>query len=323
MTSKPVPIVFGEALVDAFADTLAPGGAPLNVACHLAAFGLAPLLLSRIGDDAAGAQLKATAKRYGLLLDGVQIDTVGTPRVLVREHHGQHSFHIPAESAFDHLDAETATVAVASRLPAGAKAWLYHGTLALRSPSTRRALAALRVGRNLRVFVDLNWRDSGPAAADILSLLRDIEVLKLSEAELTLVLGWLHLSAPSESRPREGCKHPSLAALARRAGARWVLVTYGGDGAACWDSTGCCRASVAAATPRRLIDTVGAGDAFSACMLAALLHGQDVRDALIEAVAFASDSCGWRGAMPADLHPYEIHSRLPSAPPSRLSRIDR
>lgn len=317
------PLVFGEALVDAFPETLIPGGAPFNVACHLAALGLAPLLLSRIGADAGGDQLRVAASRHGLRLDGVQCEPMlGTARVLVHERPDGHVFEIPVDLAFDHIDANAA-LAAAADLAASDAAWLYHGTLALRSETSRAALAALRGSRRFRVFVDLNWREAGPTPAQILALLHDIDVLKLSEAELTQLLGWLHLPAPSQARPPVGSHHPALAALAERTGARWILVTHGGDGAALWSAEGRCHASVAAPRITSLVDTVGAGDAFSAYMLAALVHGQSAHQALAAAVAFASTSVGWRGAVPDDLGVYDglLHPAAwpPSSDPSAAS----
>lgn len=322
MIAPPVSVVFGEALVDAFVETLVPGGAPFNVACHLAAFGMSPLLLSRIGNDAAGKQLTQTASHCGLLLDGVQIDTsMGTPKVLVREVHGQHSFHIPNELAFDHLDAETALSTLAFRVPQDADGWLYHGTLALRAPTARRALATVRAARRWHVFVDLNWRDSGPSAQEILSLLYDIEVLKLSETELASVLGWLDLPVPALSRPQLGSIHTSLASLSQRTGARWILVTHGSEGAACWNADGRCLASIAAQAPARVVDTVGAGDAFSACVLASLMRGHDIDEAVRHSVAFASASCGWRGAIPHDLRHYQTGAEADGAEHPMASEV--
>jgi len=300
------PVVFGEALVDAFPEALIPGGAPFNVAGHLAALGLTPLLLSRIGADAGGARLRAAAQRYGLRLDGVQSETLlGTARVLVHEHADGHVFEIPAELAFDHIEAGAALAAVAARLPQPSASWLYHGTLALRSETSRAALAAVRGSQRFRVFVDLNWREAGPTPAQTLSLLHDIEVLKLSETELSLVLGWLQIPAPSPTRPPVGSYHPALAALAGRTGARWILVTHGGGGAVVWNAAGLCTASEAAPLAPHIVDTVGAGDAFSARMLAALVCGQSADQALAAAVTFASASVHWRGAVPDDLSVYD------------------
>lgn len=44
-------ILFGEALTDIFPDGPVMGGAPLNVSCHLQAFGLHPMLITRTGAD--------------------------------------------------------------------------------------------------------------------------------------------------------------------------------------------------------------------------------------------------------------------------------
>ena len=318
------PLVFGEALVDAFPEALIAGGAPFNVACHLAALGLAPLLLSRIGADDGGDQLRAAASRCGLQLDGVQHEPLlGTARVLVHERADGHVFEIPTDLAFDHIEADAALAALAADSPAPDAGWLYHGTLALRSETSRAALAAVRSSRPFRVFVDLNWREAGPTPAQILSVLHDIDVLKLSETELSQLLGWLQIPAPSQERPRVGSHHPALAALAERTGARRILVTHGSDGAAVWSEDGWCRASMAAPRAVRMVDTVGAGDAFSARMLAALVSGQSAQQALASAVAFASASVGWRGAVPADLSVYDglLHpaARPPSSDPSAAS----
>ena len=289
------PLVFGEALVDAFADGMVPGGAPFNVACHLAALGLSPVLLSRVGDDAAGAVLRDAAMRCGLSLDAVQADRA-TAQVVVHEGPAGHAFEIPDAQAFDRIDAEAAIAAARQAAEGG---WLYFGTLALRADASRQALAALRATRRHRAYVDLNWRAAGPAPAGILALLREIAVLKLSEEELVRVLGWLGMSG-SWGMPAVGDRDGSIAALCERTGTRTLLVTHGADGAVAWDAHGRCTARVAAPALASLVDTVGAGDAFSGMMLAGLARGHAPEAMLGHAVAFASASCGWRGALPDD-----------------------
>lgn len=293
-------IVFGEALVDAFADGPVPGGAPFNVACHLAALGLSPRMLTRLGEDDAGRALREAAARCGLSLDAAQHDE-RTARVLVHEREGGHAFEIPPAQAFDRIDATQALAA----LPAAGAApcWIYFGTLALRAPESRAALAAVRAAAPHHAFVDLNWREAGPPPATILALLHDVHILKLSDAELAMLLDWLAL-APMPGLPHIDDTHSSMRALCERTGARHVLVSHGADGAAAWNVEGRCEARVTAPPVPQVMDTVGAGDAFSAMMLAGLALGHPLACMLGQAVAFASLSCGWRGALPTDMALY-------------------
>jgi fructokinase len=314
------PIVFGEALVDAFGDVLKPGGAPFNVACHLAALGLRPLMITRVGNDEAGHLLRDTAARFGLSLQASQL-APRSARVEVSEGDGGHVFVIPADQAFDDIDSRAAVQAAAAEPD---PCWLYFGSLALRQPTSRSALAALRASRTCRTFVDLNWREAGPTPEVILEVLHDIEVLKVSDTELGQLLGWLGLPSASAA-PVAGERRPALAALCHHLGARYILVSHGAAGAAAWDAGGCCIARALSPPVPLLRDTVGAGDAFSAWMFAGLLMGLPVPGTLDQAVAFASLSCGWRGALPeaSDFyHPWRIRLGIdaPTSPPNSLAR---
>ena len=83
---------------------------------------------------------------------------------------------------------------------------------------------------------------------------------------------------------------------------RMVLVTLGHRGALCAQNRG-----VSRALPRRLlrvVDTVGAGDAFAAVALAGLCRAWDTPALLERAVDFAGHICETRGAVPADLSAY-------------------
>lgn len=312
--SNVLPIVFGEALVDAFADGPVPGGAPFNVACHLAALGCAPRLITRLGDDPAGAVLRRAASVSGLSLQSAQHDRE-TARVLVREHASGHTFEIPADQAFDRIDAAQALAATHS--PATDR-WLYFGTLALRTPTSRAALAALRGEADHHAFVDLNWREAGPPPGVILDLLHRIEVLKVNEEELARLLDWLGLPAV-DRLPAVGDQRDPVAALCERTGTHLLLVSLGADGAVMWDGQGRCLARASAPPLPQQVDSVGAGDAFSAMMLAGLLCRVSERRMLGQAVAFASLSCGWRGALPerSDLY-LSWQSLLCARPPSAL-----
>lgn len=302
-------LIFGEALLDVFGDARVPGGAPFNVACHLAALGLSPRLISRWGSDHDAAVLESQAARFGLDLGTVQRDAAHpTGIVLVREDANGHHFAIRADQAWDHIDGE-----VARRAWPGAcgerSPWLYFGTLALRSGGMRRTLRQLRATGPHRAFVDINWREGQVQPHEILPLLHDLAILKLNEDELRLLLHWHRLPpVPSQTIRHETFCQP-VASLLERMHAEELVVSQGSAGASWWDREGKLRVRA----PGRagvVVDTVGAGDALAASLLAGLILGLRDDDNLQRGTAFATAICGIRGALPGHADFYRFWRRL-------------
>ena len=70
-----MPLIFGEVLFDCFPDGREIlGGAPFNVAWNLQAFGMSPLLVSRVGDDSLGWQIQEKMKSWGMNINCLQLD---------------------------------------------------------------------------------------------------------------------------------------------------------------------------------------------------------------------------------------------------------
>jgi len=309
-TNTPRCVVFGEALVDTFHDRIVPGGAPFNVAAHLAGLGLKPHLVSRIGHDDAGQLLRVLAHRMDLDLAGVQVDPQHqTGRVDVLEGPTGHVFQIAQDQAYDHIDANDAldtTLDYAGSHPT----WLYFGTLALRSAHSRASLDAMRSNLVHRAFVDLNWRDAGTTPEQALDALHQVSVLKLSEEELERVLNWLGQPGKhARAIPAAGDYRGEILALMYDIDLEWLLVTHGDQGASAWSADGVCAAYVPAEPVPHMQDTVGAGDAFSAMALAGLMTERPIGQLLRQSVAFASAICGVRGALPrqADFYRHWQH----------------
>src|SRR6185369_1493444 len=117
--------------------------------------------------------------------------------------------------------------------------------------------------------------------------------------ELTMLGGWLGLQdghGDVESRAKFVLRQLRL---------KMLLVTRGAAGALAFDSAGERTGCDGGGRDVQLVDTVGAGDAFSAVMLAGLLRGWDAATALARAAEFASHICEVRGAVPADLAAYQ------------------
>jgi fructokinase len=283
------PAVFGEVLFDEFPDgSRVLGGAPFNVAWHLQAFGHQPLMITRIGRDESGAEIRDAMRAWGLDLDGVQTDDerpTGAVRVDLRD--GQPEYTILPDQAYDAIDAGQA---VSSARRTGADL-LYHGTLAARSEPSLQAIFGLRREVGLSVFVDVNLRDPWWQRNSVDQLLRGATWLKLNEDEL----GELQPEPRDEARGDVGVR---VEEFRSRYGAREVLLTRGELGAI---------VVTASATVERqpepvkgMIDTVGAGDAFSAVSIVGRLREWPADVTLRRALGFASRICAIRGATTDD-----------------------
>lgn len=271
-------LVLGEALVDEFHDGAVAGGAPFNVARSLTALGAPVRFVSRIGaDDPAGRLVLDSAAGFGLAVDGIQRDPAhATGRVGVHEDGGGgHRFEIHADAAWDHLDAPAAT-------DAGV---VYFGSLAQRAPASRAAIrATVKRASGVR-FLDLNLRpgtDTPELAAESLML---ADWVKLNEDELDRLLAWFE---------------PTLPALMARFALRCLLVTRGAAGYALYGEHGRLLAGGDGVSQAAFVDSVGAGDGFTAMLLAGLSLRRDRGATLALANRYAAMICGVRGPLPAD-----------------------
>jgi len=274
------PVLFGEVLFDHFPDgEVVLGGAPFNVAWHLNAFGAQPLLISRVGNDALGRRIRDTLQSCRMDCGGLQLDSAhptGTVDVSIKD--DEPHYDIVEQRAWDFIDAE--------RLPPIREAaLLYHGSLALRSPVSQRALDCLREQLDAPVFIDVNLRTPWWSRDQIIHHLDDARWVKLNEDELDVL-------APAGDSPTQ-----RAVMLQQTHRVDLLITTLGSTGAWAYDNQGHTLQVTPPATDT-LIDTVGAGDAFAAVMILGLLHDWDLQQSLQRAQDFASAVVGIRGATP-------------------------
>lgn len=285
--------VLGEALVDVFPGGVqVPGGAPFNVARWLAVFGVPVCFVSRVGGDEAAAMLDGEMARVGLPAGAVQRDAARpTGRVEVLPatvgEGGGHRFEIAADSAWDHIDAAAAVAAVQAAQPG----FVCYGSLALRHATAREAiLRSLQATPALRVL-DLNLRAVPGLQALAEAALQAADWVKLNDEELAQLQQWFAPGCSAEA---------ALALLARRFEVQRFIVTRGAQGWFTARGDGQIDAQGAAEPVPQVADTVGAGDAFTATVLAGLAHGWALPRALQAANRLAAAVCTWRGALPGD-----------------------
>ena len=287
-------LIFGEVLFDQFPDgSKVLGGAPFNVAWHLCGFGRNPVLVSSVGDDEEGREVLDRMQGWGLSTLGISTHPDRpTGRVVVSIDNGEPKYEISPGQAWDDI--------LPPSLAPGTPGLLYHGSLALRAEPSRVVWSDLLASYEAPTFVDLNLRSPWWDSELLERCMESATWLKLSADELAEV-------TDLDTDTARACEAAARRLLADQPGTR-VLVTRGDQGSLLIsEDTPTVVAKAADAVD--IVDTVGAGDAFSAVVCHGILEGWDERTTLERASAFALDICRIRGATSPDLSLYERHLR--------------
>ena len=286
MTNRSI-IIFGEVLFDCFPDdNIILGGAPFNVAWHLQAFGLSPLFISRIGDDSYGVTIRETMENWGMDLRGLQLDLEHpTGTVQINFINNEPHYEIVENSAYDFIKF--------SSLPSLPKdSILYHGTLALRSQACVETLQKIKTNISPSIFLDVNLRTPWWNLKTIELLLKEISWLKLNEEELSLIV------------PQESNTETRINYLLSTFPLNSITLTQGKAGAISFQTNGNQEQIIPSKTTE-VVDTVGAGDAFSSILILGIIKGWSIAKTLVRAQEFASAIVGIRGATIQDKSFYE------------------
>jgi len=271
-TKRPAVAVLGEVLWDLFDHSRRLGGAPLNFAAHAARLGHEPLLISAVGTDCLGEEAIGAIQALGLTTSFLQ-QTTRFPTGAARVHLGpgnQTRFTIERPAAYDDIRISGSDL---EKLVSQAPGWLYHGTLFASTAAGEAVLCRLSNALPAATrFYDLNLRQGCWSAPLVTRLLRSADVVKLNEEELAGMQEFAGLPRATEAFCREGAHRYGWMAVGVTLGARGCAVLAHGDYV---ESEG---HSV------KVVDTVGAGDAFAA----AFLHGLISEWPAAEIAAFAN-----------------------------------
>jgi fructokinase len=300
--SASATVVFGEALVDDFATEQVVGGAPFNVARHLAAFMAPQLMITRVGADHNGETIRAEFERFAMSQAGLQRDAIEeTGRVIVERSVRGHRFVIVPNQAYDYIAREEALAAVKS-VDAGT---LYFGTLAQRGERSRGTLKALLSSTGATRFLDVNLREGHVDERIVSDALHAADIAKLNEDELQTLFGWYFQLGPNDPPMAPDETRSACAALLQMFGLQALIVTLGHRGSVYFGAGGVTIDTRDTPAPPFVIDTVGAGDAFSAIFLLGRTRGWPLELTLARANEFAGAICAIPGAVPRDLGFYD------------------
>ena len=278
------PVIFGELLFDQYPDgNKILAGAPLTVAWHLQGFGLRPILITRIGQDAEGELALAAMHQWGMDTRAVQIDhKYPTGHVQITQNNNDNQFEIQPDQAWDFISSALAMEWV-NTLPCSL---IYTGSLAQRNPVSHKTLQRLMLETHLPVFVDINIREPW-AELNIIEQCLDIaHWLKLSDSELQIIL--------KSDLSTNIAKQLAIKRFKLRHNINTVHLTRGDQGSVLINESKYIEQTID--EPISLVDSVGAGDAYAAVCILGLHNGWDEEKVLKRANQFAKRICQQQGA---------------------------
>lgn len=266
---RSVPVLsIGELLLDCVEGDCRPGGAPANVCSALVKLGTGAGLLGRVGEDSDGKALRELVGDLGVDVSGVTFES-GRPtrRVVVSiQDNGDRVFE--GFHGGENVDFADACLRYEGGITENVKI-LVTGTLALAFPTSAKALrdAVSAARQNAAVVItDVNWRpvfwtesDMDEARREIVQFLMDCaNVVKISDDEVEFLFG---------TKPDDALDRPQdVLDIFRDGNVLGILITGGPKGA----SYAFCRGDGSIMSGRvkgfavNAVDTIGAGDAFSA-----------------------------------------------------------
>jgi fructokinase len=301
----PAVLTLGELLIDFVAEqrgvTLgeartflkAPGGAPANVAVGVARLGVTSGFIGKVGDDPFGRHLAAVLAEHGVDVSQIRFDDEARTALafvsLTPEGERDFMFYRHPSADMRHRPDEIDEEAIrAARI-------LHVGSISLIGESAERATRhAVRVAREAGTLVSYDpnlrlplWPSPDVAAEAMRSLLEHADVVKVSDEELLFLTGGDDEDA-ARSLWRDGWQ--LLLVTRGESGVDYLLPEHAGS---------------VPGYSVEVHDTTGAGDAFTAAVLAAIVETQGTLDdpallerALRRANAFAALTVTRPGAIP-------------------------
>jgi fructokinase len=297
-------VVVGEAIVDVVVDSSgheleeAVGGSPLNVAVGLARLDVPTLLVTRLADDEHGRVMLDHLRASGVVLAEGSVVPGGRTSTSTAHLDEHHAASYEFEMDWDLPRQEVPTEALGVHVGSIGSAL---------EPGRRAVLDLVRRAAEEGMFVsyDPNIRPSffdDPAQAwrDVVELASYARLVKLSDEDLR----WMRHGDDEAAACRE---------LLAADSTELVVLTRGSEGAVAYGEGAELTVPAGSLTAGEVVDTVGAGDSFTAALLAMLCRwdvvtaGEGALEALGDsrvelllrgAATAAAVTCSRRGADP-------------------------
>ena len=274
----------GEILWDVLPETEVLGGAPVNFAYHITALGAIGIPISTVGDDDRGTKALQELTRNGVNISAISFSTdypTGFVDVQINTD-GVATYRFPDNVAWDHLNINKAASELQNDLDA-----ICFGSLAQRSGQSHQVIQRFLNGLNTKTLkiYDVNLRQSFYSLKIVEESMSQANIVKLNDDELSVLVKLLGLDPGERS---------ALGSLLTKFSLEMVILTRGGKGSLIMTPN---EISDHQGTKIRVVDTIGAGDSFTAAVAIGYLQQLPLEQIHAKASELAAYVCSRRGAM--------------------------
>jgi fructokinase len=275
----------GEILWDLLPEGKKLGGAPANFAYHAKVLGAESFAISSVGDDPLGKEIVDQLELNQLSTGYIEVSHLhptGTVEVKLDDK-GKPDFIIHKDVAWDYIFYSNNVAELAGSLDA-----ICFGSLAQRSEGSRNSIRQMIDSTSkecLRIF-DINMRQDYYNYDIVNESLKVANCFKLNEDEFPIVADMFSIVGNEEVILNEILSKFDLQIIA---------LTKGGEGSILHTNS---ESSFLSSVEVEAIDTVGAGDAFTAAMGVGLLKNLPLKTIHEQATQLSAYVCTQNGAMP-------------------------
>lgn len=278
-------VSFGEILFDVFEKEKKIGGAPLNLALRTKSFGLDVAVISAIGNDQNGQELKKYIEENGINSKGIITDhdhKTGLVKVFLDDR-GSATYDITFPSAWDFIkiNDDIKTIVQEAEI-------FFFGSLACRNDISKNSLfELLSINSNIFKVFDVNLRAPHYKIEVLEELMKKSDFIKFNDDEI--------LEIASKMGLQSSLLEENILFIAEKTNTKYVCVTRGKHGSILlWDGGFYYNNGYII----KVADTVGAGDSFLAALITKLIVTKDPRLSIDFASAVGAIVASKRGANP-------------------------
>jgi len=280
-------VSFGEVLWDKLPEGKRLGGAPFNMLCHAKRLGeesIKAVMVSAVGEDELGKEILAQCKKHNVITEYITVDKkfpTSTVEVILN-HEGNARYHIQDEVAWDHIPQTTDLMALAKKTDV-----VSFGSLAQRSKESQETFlnfAQSLPNKALCIF-DVNVRQHYYSREIVEYSLELANVLKINEEELFVLAELFEIQGDADQVMEQLFKSYQLQLIALTKGEKGSVLVSEKE------------RSSHAGLRSTVVNSIGAGDAFTAALIIGLLKEFDLNQINAFANATASYACSLKGAV--------------------------